>query len=313
MTDDRTPPTRPLALITGASAGHRARRSPGPMRRGATTWRWWPGGPTGWRRWRPSCAPAHGIEAFAIPADLAGFEAHAAGAGGGGGARAATSTCWSTTPASRIAQSFAGVPWERQRDFLMTLVVNACGLATAVIPGMVERGGGRDHQRRLAGGASRRASPATASIPAAKSLTREVQPVAGRRATATGASGDGRLPGLHPAPNSPRPTAPRRSWTQAPRRFFQTAEQVVEATHPRQRAAARSWSCPAGTTSSPPALLRYTARAARRSPILAARLGEVSSGGREAACAHFDVVIIGSGAGGGDARPAAGADAASRS
>ncbi len=38
-----------------------------------------------------------------------------------------------------IPQSFVG-PWERQRDFLMTMVVNPCGLAHEVIPGMVERG-----------------------------------------------------------------------------------------------------------------------------------------------------------------------------
>jgi len=42
-----------------------------------------------------------------------------------------------------IPQSFAAVPWKAQKDFLMTLVVNACGLAHGVIPGMVERGGGR--------------------------------------------------------------------------------------------------------------------------------------------------------------------------
>ena len=109
-------------------------------------------------------AAAHGIEAFAIPADLAEFEAHAEAPGGGRGARGRMSTCWSTTPASRIAQSFAGVPWERQRDFLMTLVVNACGLAHGVIPGMVERGRRRDRQRRLAGRPSRPAWRATASI-----------------------------------------------------------------------------------------------------------------------------------------------------
>jgi short-subunit dehydrogenase len=41
-----------------------------------------------------------------------------------------------------IAQDFAGVPWPRQRDFLMTLIVSACGLAHAVIPGMSARGKG---------------------------------------------------------------------------------------------------------------------------------------------------------------------------
>ncbi|CAN5434022.1 SDR family oxidoreductase [soil metagenome] len=42
-----------------------------------------------------------------------------------------------------IAQSFDDVPWKAQQDFLMTLIVNACGLAHGVIPGMIERGGGR--------------------------------------------------------------------------------------------------------------------------------------------------------------------------
>lgn len=42
-----------------------------------------------------------------------------------------------------IPQSFADVPWKDQQDFLMTLIVNACGLAHGVIPGMIARGEGR--------------------------------------------------------------------------------------------------------------------------------------------------------------------------
>lgn len=42
-----------------------------------------------------------------------------------------------------IAESFAAVSWSRQQAFLMTLIVNACGLAHGVIPGMVRRGEGR--------------------------------------------------------------------------------------------------------------------------------------------------------------------------
>ena len=41
-----------------------------------------------------------------------------------------------------IPQSYLGVPWARQRDFLMTLIVSPCGFAYAVLPGMIERGGG---------------------------------------------------------------------------------------------------------------------------------------------------------------------------
>ena len=83
----------------------------------------------------------HGIEALVIPADLSGWEAH-------------TPVIDAVTAQGRhvdvlvnnagfgIPQSFTSVPWERQRDFLMTMAVNACGLAYDVIPGMVERGSG---------------------------------------------------------------------------------------------------------------------------------------------------------------------------
>ena len=42
-----------------------------------------------------------------------------------------------------IPQSFADVPWTAQRDFLMTLVVNACGLAYGAVQDMTALGGGR--------------------------------------------------------------------------------------------------------------------------------------------------------------------------
>jgi hypothetical protein len=41
-----------------------------------------------------------------------------------------------------IAQTFVGASWERQRDFIMTLITAPCGLAYGVIPGMVARGTG---------------------------------------------------------------------------------------------------------------------------------------------------------------------------
>src|ERR1700753_1844232 len=83
----------------------------------------------------------HGIENFAVPADLAAWEACetvlAAVA-----ARGRVVDVLVNNAGFSIAQSFAGVPWARQRDFLMTLVVNVCGLVAGVIPGMVERGRG---------------------------------------------------------------------------------------------------------------------------------------------------------------------------
>jgi short-subunit dehydrogenase len=83
----------------------------------------------------------HGIEALVIPADLSGWEAH-------------IPVIDAVTAQGRhvdvlvnnagfgIPQSFTAVPWERQRDFLMTMAVNACGLAYDVIPGMARRGSG---------------------------------------------------------------------------------------------------------------------------------------------------------------------------
>ncbi len=86
-------------------------------------------------------AEAHGVQAFPIPADLSGFEAHepviAALRGHGRHVDVLVNNAGFGIP-----QSFAGVSWARQRDFLMTMVVAPCGFARAVIPGMVERGGG---------------------------------------------------------------------------------------------------------------------------------------------------------------------------
>ncbi len=81
---------------------------------------------------------AHGVDAIVIPADLARFEAQEP-------VMAALATqgrrvdVLVNNAGFGIAQSFAGVPWDRQRDLLMTMVVTPCALARAVIPGMVQR------------------------------------------------------------------------------------------------------------------------------------------------------------------------------
>lgn len=84
----------------------------------------------------------HGVQTLVIPADLSEWEAH-------------VKILDAVTAAGRhvdilannagfgVAQTFTGAPWSRQRDFLMTLVVNACGLAYGVIPGMALRRWGR--------------------------------------------------------------------------------------------------------------------------------------------------------------------------
>jgi len=138
-TKGRTGP-RPLALVTGASAGigeafARAYAAKGHdlalvARRADRL-----------EALATELSAAHGIEAFAIPADLALFEAHKPVLDAIA-ARGRHVDVLVNNAGFGIAQGYTGVPWERQRDFLMTLVVTCCGLAYGVLPGMVERGRG---------------------------------------------------------------------------------------------------------------------------------------------------------------------------
>src|SRR6185436_5398402 len=134
-------PTRPLALVTGASSGIGDAFARALAARGCDL------ALTARRTDRLEALAAelsagHGIEAFAIAQDLAILDAHipilAAVA-----ARGRHVDILVNNAGFSIPQSFAAVPWSAQRDFLMTLVVNACGLAHAVIPGMAERRSGR--------------------------------------------------------------------------------------------------------------------------------------------------------------------------
>src|SRR5579862_503516 len=84
----------------------------------------------------------HGVTAFAIQADLAEYEAHV-GVLEAVEAEGRVVDVLVNNAGFGIPQSFAAVPWARQRDFLMTMAVNACGLAHDVIPGMASRGWGR--------------------------------------------------------------------------------------------------------------------------------------------------------------------------
>ncbi len=84
---------------------------------------------------------AHGVEALVISQDLAASGAEGAVLAAVSAAGRQVDVLVNNAGFS-IAQDFAGVPWERQRDFLMTLIVSASGLAHGVIPGMVGRGRG---------------------------------------------------------------------------------------------------------------------------------------------------------------------------
>jgi short-subunit dehydrogenase len=133
-------PHRKLALITGASAGMGAAFARAYAAKGLDL------ALVARREDRlqalaAELTAAHGIEAQVICADLSQYgiesEVLAAVAGRGGAVDVLVNNAGFSIP-----QSFAAVPWAQQRDFLMTMVVSACGLAHGVIGGMVERGGG---------------------------------------------------------------------------------------------------------------------------------------------------------------------------
>jgi short-subunit dehydrogenase len=85
---------------------------------------------------------SHQAASLVIAADLSGFEAHAPVMAAIAAAGRPVDTLVNNAGFG-IAQSFAAVPWARQRDFLMTMAVAPCGLAHAVLPAMIERGEGR--------------------------------------------------------------------------------------------------------------------------------------------------------------------------
>jgi short-subunit dehydrogenase len=87
-------------------------------------------------------AQAHGIEAFALPADLAHVDAEvpimAALASRGRHVDVLVNNAGFGIP-----RVFTDAPWREQRDFLLSMALAPCALAYAAIPGMVERRWGR--------------------------------------------------------------------------------------------------------------------------------------------------------------------------
>ena len=217
---------RPLALITGASAGIGAAFARAYAARGCDL------ALVARRAERlealgAELAAQHGIEAFAVPADLAGFEAWKPVLDVVA-ARGRTVDALVNNAGFSIAQSFEGVPWERQRDFLMTLVVNACGLAHAVIPGMVERGRGAV----VNVGSMAAFAPGVAGhslYPGAKSLAVKWSQALAAELKGTGVKVTCVCPGFT-LTEFAAANGTQGAMDAAPRRFFQTAEAVVAAT-----------------------------------------------------------------------------------
>ena len=169
----------------------------------------------------------HGVKAFAIGADLSLPDAHPpildAVAGEG-----AFVGCLINNAGFGIPQDYADTPWTRQHELLMTLVVSACALTHDVLPGMIARGRGEIiNVASLAGlspgGAGYTLYPAAKSFAVrfSQSLDAEVRS-RGVRVTAV-------CPGFTLTEFSQAAGA-QHLMDQAPRRFWQTAEQVVEAT-----------------------------------------------------------------------------------
>ncbi|WP_293380748.1 SDR family NAD(P)-dependent oxidoreductase [Phenylobacterium sp.] len=217
---------RPLALVTGASAGIGAAFARAYAARGYDV-------ALSARRVErlealaAELSAAHGIEAFAVPADLSLFEAHkdlldqVA-------ARGRHVDVLVNNAGFSIAQSFVSVPWDRQRDFLMTLVVNACGLAHATIPGMVERGGGSI----INVGSLAAFAPGVAGhslYPGAKSLAVSWSQSLAAELKGTGVKVTVTCPGFT-LTEFAEANGTKHVMDEAPRRFFQTAGQVVAET-----------------------------------------------------------------------------------
>jgi short-subunit dehydrogenase len=219
------PAARPLALVTGASSGIGAAFAEALAARGHDLVL------VARRADRlealgEELSGRHGIQAIALPMDLAVLDADRAVLAAVA-ARGRVVDVLVNNAGFSIAQSFADVPWARQRDFLMTLVVNACGLAHGVIPGMAARGGGRIiNVASLAGFAPGVAGHSL--YPGAKSLMITFSQALDAEYRAAGLKVTAVCPGFtrteFAAANGTASVM-----DQAPRRLFQTPEQVVSA------------------------------------------------------------------------------------
>lgn len=196
---------------------------------------------------------SHGVRALPLQIDLSVFGAESQvlqGVAATGG----TVDVLVNNAGFSIPQSFAAVPWAAQRDFLMTMVVSACGLAHGVLPPMIERGRGSIiNVASLAGFAPGAAGHTL--YPGAKSLAIKFSEALDAEYRARGVRVTAVCPGFT------RTEFAAANGTQAimdtsPRMFFQTAEQVV-ATAMRANERGRVVVVPGWHNKVAAALLRY--------------------------------------------------------
>ena len=169
----------------------------------------------------------YGIKAFALQADLSVLGACQSVLDGVAARGRQVDTLVNNAGFS-IPQSFAAVPWQAQQDFLMTLVVNACGLTHGVIGPMRAGGGGRIiNVASLAGFA-----PGVAGhtlYPGAKALMIRFSQALDAEYRADGIKVTAVCPGFTQTEFA-QVNGTGAIMDTAPRRLFQTPQQVVAAT-----------------------------------------------------------------------------------
>jgi short-subunit dehydrogenase len=169
----------------------------------------------------------HGVASLVVPADLSVLDAHKPIL-----ERISAEGRWVQTLVNNagfgVPQDYTDVPWERQRDFLMTLVMSACGLAYGTIPEMIARRSGAilnvaSMAGLSPGGAGHTLYPAAKSfaIKFSQSLASELNDK-GIRVTAV-------CPGFTLTEFN-QAAGTQHLMDKAPRHFWQTAEEVVAIT-----------------------------------------------------------------------------------
>jgi short-subunit dehydrogenase len=168
---------------------------------------------------------AHGVDSLVFPANLATYEAWRpiVDALAEHGAQVHTLV---NNAGFGIPQDYVDVPWERQRDFLMTLVVNACGLAWALIPQMLEaRSGAIINVASVAAFSSGAAG--NTLYPAAKSFAVKFSQSLDAELRASGVKVTALCPGFTRTEFS-HAAGIHELMEREPRMFWQTAKAVVE-------------------------------------------------------------------------------------
>lgn len=167
----------------------------------------------------------HAVEVLVVPADLAVWEAHVTVMDAVAQAGRSVDVLVNNAGFS-IPQVYGAVPWRRQRDFIMTLVLATSGFAHAVLPGMLAAGRGRILNIASLAGFSPGAAGHTL-YPAAKSYAIKLSQSLDAEYREKGIRITAVCPGFtktgfHEANGT------QELMDQAPRHFWQTSKEVVE-------------------------------------------------------------------------------------